>query len=84
MRPASYVRARVTPDGLLLLNTETGAIMSANHVGARVWELLALGADSSRIAERIAEEFAAPPAMVSTDVDEFLAALQHQHLVIEA
>jgi hypothetical protein len=83
MRPAPHVRARVTPDGVLLLNTQTGAIMSANRVGARVWELLAEGQDNTRIAARIAQEFAAPPPTVSTDVDEFLAELQQHHLVEE-
>jgi len=65
----------------LLLNVETGLYFGLDTVGARMWELLALGTTEEEIVERLLAEYEAPPEQIRDDVREFLQLLTSRGLV---
>jgi len=78
---AEHVRASVSSDGLVLLDIAGGAVLSANAVGARIWQLLEARTPPDRIAHQIAIEFVVPLDRASRDVEAFVAALSARGLV---
>jgi hypothetical protein len=78
------LRATRSNDGDVLLHVGTGQMYTVNSVGSRILTLLATGATTIQISERISQEFSADPETVGHDVCEFLAHLvQHQIAALE-
>jgi hypothetical protein len=82
MQPAAYVRIDRTADGFVLLNTQTGEILGANAIGARVWTLLESGYTTEGVSQTIASECGANPDQVHRDVSAFISELVRRKLFI--
>lgn len=66
--PAAVVREALSGDELVVLDSQSHRFYSLNSTGKRIYELAAEGLPAAAIAERIAEEFEAPPAECLSDV----------------
>lgn len=83
MKPADHVRANLTDDGLVVLDIKQGQIFTANVIAARIWQgILVDGHSRNDVVDSIAKECNTPPDVVSNDVDEFIARLQQQQLIV--
>src|SRR5688500_11695007 len=60
LRPSPAVRASVSDDGLVLLDVDGGLVLSANAVGARIWQLIEHGRSTGEIARQLADDYAVP------------------------
>jgi hypothetical protein len=76
MNVSPHIRAQITTDGLVLLDTKGGAIYSSNTVGARIWEALVAGVPPATIAAQISQEYGVPDSTAAADIAEFKAALE--------
>lgn len=56
----------------VLLNLDTGIYFGLDAVGARIWSLLAEGADEDAVCERLLEEYEADDGQLRMDVASFL------------
>jgi hypothetical protein len=81
LRPSHAARASVSSDGLVLLDIDGGVVLSANEVGARIWQLIEQGRSSGEIARDIAETYAIPQDRADRDVTTFLADLTARGLI---
>jgi hypothetical protein len=81
VRPSSAVRASVSSDGLVLLDVDGGQVLSANGVGARIWQLIEQESSTTEIAERVAIEYEIPREQATRDVLSFVADLMARRLV---
>lgn len=69
-------------DGAVLFSPGTELYFGLNHVGARVWELLATSADLGSLCGALGELYPdAQPEMLERDVRELLAQLEVEGLV---
>ena len=75
------VKAAVSDDGLVLLDVSGGLVLSANVVGARIWQLLVERHPGAEIARRVADEYTIPLERARLDVAAFVAALIARGLV---
>ncbi len=82
-RPSPHVRASFSDDGLVLLDIDRGVVLSANAIGARIWELIELGQNASDIAARIASDYGVPQERVQGDVRAFIGSLVARELIVE-
>lgn len=82
-RPSTHVRASFSDDGLVLLDVDRGVVLSANVVGARIWQLIEMRHTSTDIADRIASAYGVPSQRAAADVSAFIAALVARDLVVE-
>jgi len=83
LRPSPHVRASFSDDGLVLLDIDRGVVLSANAVGARIWELIELRYTFGDIADRVAADYSMPADRVRADLTAFVDALRARNLVIE-
>lgn len=83
LRISSAVRASTSDDGLVLLDLQGGVVLASNAVGARIWELIALGLGCADIAAVIAHDYDVPIDRARHDVRSFLTALEVRGLVRE-
>jgi hypothetical protein len=83
MKPSPHVRANVSPDGIVLLDIQSGQIFSANPIGARVWKGLELGLSIPEIVDEIVCQTGADRAVVERDVTDFVHSLMARALVGE-
>jgi hypothetical protein len=83
-RVAPWVRATAHEKGLVLLDTGRGVVLTANTVGARIWEGLSRGETLSAIARTIAREFVVAESVVRADADRFVRELRAEGLVVAA
>jgi hypothetical protein len=83
MKAAPHVRANVTTDGVILLDIDSGSILSANAIGARIWQRLLDGQSEPAIVDALAEEFQMPRAVVEHDVHEFVDSLRTRALIAD-
>jgi hypothetical protein len=83
MTPSETIRSTVTDDGMVLLDVGNGNIFNSNAVGARIWLKLQEGSDIGLIASQVSAEFNVPPERVRADVDEFVAKLKSNGIVVE-
>jgi len=65
----------------VILNLETSEYYSANDAGSRIWELLANGAGSRKIAHALSEEYGLPLEEAERDTEDFLAELLKLELI---
>lgn len=75
------VRASISSDGLVLLDLAGGLVLSANHVGARIWQLLDARTPLDDLARRLAVEYDVTLDRASRDLDAFVSALAARGLV---
>lgn len=62
---------------------EKNGVFVMSPVGARIWELLSEGLDTTQIIPLLLEEYEVEPAVLMADVDEFLAELSRLGLLLE-
>jgi hypothetical protein len=85
-RRRERVLARPGPDTetVILLDPDTGQYYTLDDVGSRVWELCDGGRSVEEIAAVITSEYEAPAKTIAADVQELLAELAGEKLVVEA
>lgn len=82
-------RFRASPDALatrvgdeiVLVHVGTDQIYVLNRTGARVWELLTADVDRARLTDRLLDEFDAPRAELTTEVDALIRSLLEGRLL---
>jgi hypothetical protein len=82
--PGADVLVRRTGETAVIVDLTTNRIFELNPVGARVWELLASGADEASLLRQLGEEFEAGADELARDVHDLLAALQREKLIAPA
>jgi hypothetical protein len=75
------VRSTHNQDGAVVLDILHGQMFRANFVGSRILELLKQGRTEQQIADELSSEFGVPRETIATDVREFLAHLEENHLL---
>jgi hypothetical protein len=83
LQPSPSVRASVSSDGLVLLDVEGGLVLSANQIGARIWELIEHHRTTDEISRQIAADYDVPSERARCDTETFVAALLARGLVIQ-
>jgi Coenzyme PQQ synthesis protein D (PqqD) len=81
MKLSEHVRSTHGQDGAVVLDIREGKMFRINLVGSRIVELLRMELSESELVRKLAVEFAAERATVTTDVREFLEQLRQQHLL---
>ena len=62
---------------------EKHGVFVMSPVGARIWELLGDGKDTSELVPLLLEEYEVEPEVLKADVEEFLAELSRLGLLLE-
>lgn len=62
---------------------ERNGVFVMSPVGARIWELLSQGKDTSELVPLLLEEYEVEPEVLKADVAEFLAELSRLGLLLE-
>jgi hypothetical protein len=83
-RASSDVAARDIPNGLMLVNLQTGAAFKLNRVGADVWKRLDGIQQVSEIVGELDRQYGVGLEMLRRDVTSLLEDLQKQGLVESA
>ena len=81
MKLSAQVRSTHNPDGAVVLDILHGQMFHANFVGSRILQLLREGRSESYIVEELTSAFGVPCETIATDVREFLAHLEKNHLL---
>jgi hypothetical protein len=68
---------------LILVHLGTNEIFELNETAARLWELLSQDGDVSAAQSRLMEEFQVDPVQLRHEVDQTLALLTTEQLVVE-
>ena len=76
----SLLRSIVDHDGAVILDITRDQFFSMNPVGAYIWARLLNGEGLDQIAKTLAEETGADIAVVTADVNDFVADLKSKHL----
>jgi hypothetical protein len=82
LKPAQRTQARVSNDGLVLLDTYSGAIFTANSIGAAIWKHLTDGRPIAEVETAVAATYGISIDQASTDIDKFIRSLLDRGLVI--
>ena len=77
---ASVIHAFVGGEAVLL-DVESGLYFGLDEVGARIWQLLVVGATEDSIVDQLLEEYEVERAQLRTDVTSFLTALATKGLI---
>ena len=80
-RTSPDVVAREIPEGLMLVNVQTGAAFKLNQVGAEIWKRLDGATDVAAIVAQLDQRYRIGTAALQRDVDTLLADLERQGLV---
>jgi hypothetical protein len=83
---------RVSPDAIfrdldgeaVVLDLGRGHYFGLNAVATRIWRLIEEGAPVGRIVATLASEYEADPAVIETDVDRLIEALESRGLLVGA
>jgi hypothetical protein len=81
LKLSGKVRSTHNQDGAVVLDIRQGQMFRLNLVGSRMVELLKQGYCQAQIAKQVSREFGAPQEIVETDLREFLAHLEKNHLL---
>lgn len=81
-RTSPDVAARDIPEGLMLVNVQTGAAFKLNRVGAAVWKRLDGNSQISAIVSELAQQYGVGLDVLQRDVATLLQDLQKQGLVV--
>jgi hypothetical protein len=66
----------------VLVHLESNRIFELNATGARVWSLLEQGVPRDEILTRLQQEFQVSSDDVAATVDDLLASLEREHLIV--
>jgi Coenzyme PQQ synthesis protein D (PqqD) len=80
-RLREQVRSTHNQDGAVVLDILHGQMFRMNMVGSRMLELLKQGHNETEIAEQVSQEFSVGREVVASDLCEFLAHLEKNHLL---
>jgi Coenzyme PQQ synthesis protein D (PqqD) len=80
-RVSPDVAARDIPEGVMLVNLQSGAAFKLNQVGAAVWNRLDGSCDVAAIVSDLAKHYRVEIATLELDVDALLRDLQQQALI---
>ncbi|MFC5862189.1 PqqD family protein [Acidicapsa dinghuensis] len=78
--PTPQLRSVVDQDGGVILDINSDQFFSLNPIGALIWTQLANGKTLEQIKDAIAGQTGMDRAVISTDVDEFVADLKAKRL----
>jgi hypothetical protein len=81
MRFANNLRTVTSSDGAAVLDLGRGKMFQLNPTGAAILDLLALGYDEERVAVELAQRCRVDCAVVSSDVQSFIASLRNHGLI---
>jgi hypothetical protein len=76
----THLRSIVDHDGAVILDITRDQFFSMNPVGAYIWARLLNGEGLDQIAKTLAEETGTDIAVVTADVNDFVADLKSKHL----
>jgi hypothetical protein len=82
LRPSPGVVARDMGGSAVLVHLESNRIFELNATGARVWSLLEQGVHRDEILARLQQEFQVSSDDVAATVDDLLASLEREHLIV--
>ena len=77
---AHKIRSIVDHDGAVILDIKRDKFFSMNPVGAYIWSRLLNGEGLIQIAAALAKETGTDVAVVTADVNDFVADLKSKHL----
>ena len=80
-RACPSVRASISADGLVILDVRGGVVLSANAVGARIWQLVEQGRTAEEIEQQLVSEYGIGPDRARKDASAFLADLVSRGIV---
>lgn len=80
--PAPDVLFRIVDDEALLLDVRSGRYFSLDEVGTRIWELVDRHRSASAVVQSLDQEYDAELAVLWTDVQDFLATLARNDLLV--
>jgi hypothetical protein len=83
LTPAKHVVSTMHGTRMVLLDSRSGHYYGLDEVGSRIWHLAEAGFAPSSIAEKLAQEYDAPPDLLQQDVEEFITELKHSRLLEE-
>jgi hypothetical protein len=66
---------------VVILDLRSSRYFTVNETGARLWPLLAAGADADRLTDELAAAFALDRTVAARDVEAFLGELSERGLV---
>ena len=81
-RPNPEVLWQRLDDEVLLLHMQSDRVFSLNTTAARLWELLVAGVELDSIRARLAEEFEVPSSDLAKEVEQLIALMIDEQLVI--
>ncbi|MPY89807.1 MAG: hypothetical protein GEU99_18030 [Luteitalea sp.] len=80
-RIATHIRAATTPYGVDFVDVLSGAVLSTDVVGARIWSLAQQGCDLPSIAERLCAETNLPKHVAECCAVELMVGLAGRGLI---
>lgn len=72
---ASHVVSRSTPNSTELLDCQSHASYTLNHVGGRIWDLMGTGVTFTEIVERLYDEYQVLPSRIEDDTKALIRRL---------
>lgn len=81
LTPAKHVVSTMHGARTVLLDSRSGHYYGLDEVGSRIWNLAEAGFAPSSIAEKLAQEYDAPPEKLKQDVDAFIYELKNSRLL---
>jgi hypothetical protein len=76
------LRAMVSADGAVILDTNSGKISTLNSTGAYVWEALRRGDELGAIVSALSRETGEKPETIEIDVHQFVDSLREKQLLV--
>lgn len=83
LTPAKHVVSTIHGTRTVLLDSRSGHYYGLDEVGSRIWQLAEAGFDPPSIADKLAQEYDAPPERLQQDVDDFITELMQSRLLEE-
>jgi len=68
----------------IILNFESGTYYSLNQSARSIWEDLAAGVEAALLTERLGSRYGPGVTMRSVDVEDFVAELEREQLIVAA
>ena len=83
LTPAKHVVSTMHGTRTVLLDSRSGRYFGLDEVGSRIWTLAQAGYSPSTIADKLAQEYDAPPERLQRDVAHFINELRESRLLEE-
>ncbi len=81
IKAAPGVLSRVIDDEAVLLELSSGTYFGLNEVGSEIWQLIADGATTNELRQRLMQKFDVDPETLDRDLRELVAELLQRGLV---